>query len=145
MTARPSRDDLIAIAEKLLKNSYASVAEANELMAQFEKYVPYPNAGELIMFEKDQFRSAAELVDFAFAEEQIPRLSRQELIEVADRIMNCRFTSIVEDERLSRQFDANVPHPDGTGLIFYPKDPSVEFKTAEEVVDYSLAYREPSK
>ncbi len=42
--------------------------------------------------------------------------------------------------RHQRQFDENVPHPDGIGLIFYPK---IEFKTAEELVDYALAYKHP--
>jgi hypothetical protein len=46
----------------------------------------------------------------------------------------------VETARLARQFNGNVPHPDGIGLIFYPK---IEFKTAEHLVDYALAYKPP--
>ena len=57
---------------------------------------------------------------------------------VARKLMSADITNPIESERLSMQLKANVPHPEGDGLIFYPK---VELKTPEEVVDHALAYR----
>ena len=44
----------------------------------------------------------------------------------------------IESTRLCRMFRANVPHPDGTDLIYWPK---VNFDNPEELVDYALAYK----
>ena len=43
----------------------------------------------------------------------------------------------VQSERASMQFKANVPHPEGDGLIFYPK---IDFRNAEALVDHALAH-----
>jgi hypothetical protein len=140
MCKRLSRQELIAITEKLLAGTASSEAEAIHLLQQFEDSVPYHYGADLIVHYRHEFKNAAELVDFALAQEKIKELSRQELIAIAKKLMNTDVSSDVETERLARQFDGNVPHPDGISLIFHPK---IEFKTAEDLVDYALAYKHP--
>ena len=140
MPKRLSRQELISIAEKLMSNDVSSSAETDHLIQGFEANLPYPNAAELIFFSKREFKSAAELVDFALGREKAKKLSREELIAVTKKLMTADISSEVESERLARQFIENVPHPNGTDLIFYPK---IEFKTAEELVDYALSYKKP--
>jgi hypothetical protein len=48
----------------------------------------------------------------------------------------------VDLARLGGLFAANVPHPDGTDLIFWPK---VEFDTPEALVDYALSCKAPKR
>jgi len=137
-----SRRELIAIAEKLMSGGDSDASQARRLMQAFEANLPYPSAGELILLHKDEFKSAAELVDFALGREKAKKLSQEELIAVARKLMTADISSEVESERLSRQFNENVPHPDGDGLIFYPQ---IEFKTPEELVDYALSYKNPKQ
>jgi hypothetical protein len=122
-----------------MSGNLSSGDEECRLLQQFEDNVPYPNGADLIMFYKHEFKDAAELVDFALGQEQPKRLSRQELIAIAKKLMIADISSDIEHERLGKQFNENVPHPDGTGLIFYPK---IDFETAEELVDYALAYKD---
>jgi hypothetical protein len=68
------------------------------------------------------------------------KLTRDELVEVARKLMTADVSSDAEVNRLAGVFNRNVPHPGGTDLIFYPE---IEFETPEQVVDYALAYTNP--
>ena len=142
MPQRLSRQQLIDIVEKLIAGTASNAEEEARLIQQFEANVLYPDAAELIFFEKHEFKDAGELVDFALGQEKVRKLSREELIAVAKKLMTADISSEVESERLGRLFNANVPHPEGHGLIFHPK---IRFKTAEELVDYALSYKGPKK
>ena len=39
------------------------------------------------------------------------------------------------------EFEANVPHPEASDLIFYPDRYFADEPTAEQVVDCALSYR----
>jgi hypothetical protein len=54
--------------------------------------------------------------------------------------MNADTRNEVDSARSAGLFEANVPHPDGTGLIYWPK---IEFDTPEALVDYALSYKAP--
>jgi hypothetical protein len=136
--ARLSKQELIHIVERLMNNDFSNDAELDRLADEFEANVWYPYAADLIFDSRHEFKDAAALVDFALGEEQTKKLSREELIAVTKKLITADISSEVESERLARQFDENVPHPDGTDLIFYPK---IRFKTPEELVDYALAYK----
>ena len=69
------------------------------------------------------------------------KLTREELIEVARKLMTADVSSDDEVNRLAGLFNRNVPHPGGTDLIFYPE---IEFETPEQVVEYALAYTKPA-
>ncbi|MFC2173204.1 colicin immunity protein [Acidobacteriota bacterium] len=75
------------------------------------------------------------------------RLSRQELIEIMRSIMEGE-GSEEEHQRLCDLFDANVPHPHGFLLAYWPEDynarsdDSSEYKpTPEEVVVCCLSWK----
>jgi hypothetical protein len=62
-------------------------------------------------------------------------LSREELIEIVRKVMDCEGT----EEEIDGYIDIleeNVPHPEVTDLIFYSQ-PEL---TPEEVVDQAMAY-----
>src|SRR5262249_30056234 len=103
--------------------------------------VPYPYPSELILYFQHEFKDSTALVDFALGQEKVPKLSREELVVVARKLMTADIANEVESARLDDMFNENVPHPDGTDLIFYPKK---EFKSPEELVDYALAYKGPN-
>ena len=63
-------------------------------------------------------------------------VSRAELVQLVERIMNARGTE-EELERLLSTLEANVPHPRVSDLIFFPD----KQMSAEEIVDAALAYR----
>lgn len=69
-------------------------------------------------------------------------MTRSELIALANQILECD-GSEAEIDALMEQFDQNVPHPDGSSLLFYPEHGSASgyAPSAEEVVDKCLAYR----
>lgn len=74
-------------------------------------------------------------------------MTREELIELGYKIMNCEGSEDEIDE-LIELFDENVPHPDGANLFFYPenynarKDDISQYNpTVEEVVDKALSYK----
>jgi hypothetical protein len=138
MSTKLSRQELIRIAELLISDEVSDHGEASRLLQLFEDSVPYPNGADLIMFYRHEFRNAAELVDFALGQEIARKLSREELIAVVDKLMTADVSNDIESQRLGRLFNANVPHPGGTDLIFYP---AKEFKSAQELVDYALSYR----
>jgi hypothetical protein len=54
--------------------------------------------------------------------------------------MNADTRNEVDSARSAGLFEANVPHPDGTDLIYWPK---IEFDTPEALVDYALSYKAP--
>ena len=139
--ARLSKVHLVEIAEKLLHRSCLSNAEMVRLVNEFEANT-YPDASELIFEWGDRFKNAAELVDWALGELEMEKLTRDELIEVTRKLMTVDIADEFESMWLTALFAANIPHPDGTDLIFYPK---IEFKTPEELVDYALAYKLPKE
>ena len=73
------------------------------------------------------------------------RLGRQQLIELVRKIMLAEADEAEMDDMV-RRFTANVPHPDGSDLIFwptgFPHDPTQPEPTAEEIVDKALSYGE---
>jgi hypothetical protein len=136
--ARLSKQELVSIVERLMNNDFSDDAELDRLADEFEANVWYPYAADLIFDSRHEFKDAAALVDFALGEEKIKKLSREELLAITKKLITAEISSEVESQRLARQFNENVPHPDGTDLIFYPK---IRFKTPEELVDYALAYK----
>lgn len=74
-------------------------------------------------------------------------MTRAELIELGQKIVSCEGTEKGIDEMIEL-FDANVPHPNGANLFYYPEnynarttDLSKYNPTVEEVVDKCLSYR----
>ncbi|MDE1464141.1 bacteriocin immunity protein [Spartinivicinus poritis] len=63
--------------------------------------------------------------------------SKSELIDLVGKIMRCAGTEKEVDDWV-RELENSVPHPEVTGLIFYPKKADA---TAEEVVEEALAYK----
>lgn len=139
MKKKLPRRELVAIVDKLLTQSL-SPSERQQLFQRFEDGVPYPYPSELILHLQHEFKDSTALVDFALGQEKVPKLSRKELVTVARKLMTADIANEVESARLADMFTENVPHPDGTDLIFYPKK---EFKSPEELVDYALAYKGP--
>jgi hypothetical protein len=84
----------------------------------------------------------------AFAElGQIEPMTREELIELGKKIIDPG-TSEEENSKLMELFDANVPHPEGSSLFFYPENFNADTDNiseynpaAEEVVDKCLNYK----
>jgi hypothetical protein len=84
-------------------------------------------------------------------DETIPRvtpgdLTRDELIEIVDKLIRCDPADEAEQDRLLWLFEANVLHPRASNLIFFPDHelgPEYEGRvlTAEQVVDIALAYK----
>ena len=69
-------------------------------------------------------------------------MTRSELIALANQILECDGNE-AEIDALIERFDQNVPHPNGSSLLFYPEHGSASgyAPSAEEVVDKCLAYR----
>ena len=74
-------------------------------------------------------------------------MTREELIELAGKIVNCQGTEEEIDE-MSDTFNKNVPHPNGVNLFYYPEnynkkkyDVPEYNPTIEEVVDKALNYK----
>ena len=140
MINRMSRQELIAIAEQLLAADSTQRPKLRHLIDEFEANIPWPEAADLIFESTGEFKSAAECVDFLLGQEKKRKLSRDELVEVTRKLMNADVRNEVDSARLGGLFTANVPHPDGTDLIFWPK---IEFDTPEALVDYALSYKAP--
>jgi colicin immunity protein/pyocin immunity protein len=68
-------------------------------------------------------------------------MDRDELIELVERIMRAEGADQEEADALVGRFEANVPHPAASDLIFYPDAHFGHEPTAEEVVDRALSYR----
>ena len=64
-------------------------------------------------------------------------LTRHELIKLVQKIMNAEGTEY-EIHNNVNILEKNVPHPEVSGLIFWPKNGE---PTAEEVVNEALAYK----
>ena len=140
VTNKMSRQELIAIAERLLAASSAQMPTLQYLIEDFEANIPWPHAADLIQRNRNEFKNATECVDFLLGREAKRKLSRHELIEVTRKLMFADVRNEVELARLGGLFRVNVPHPDGTDLIFWPK---IEFDTPEALVDYALSYKAP--
>ncbi|MCT4640194.1 MAG: bacteriocin immunity protein [Bacteroidales bacterium] len=74
-------------------------------------------------------------------------MTREELIEIGIKIYNAEGTD-EEIDLLSDLFDENVPHPDGSNLLFYPENYNARKNdlkdynpTVEEIVAKCLAYK----
>jgi hypothetical protein len=135
--ARLSKQELVAIAERLLSDEPLSKAELWRLIAEFEKNT-YCQAVELLWDSLDEFPDLPSLVDYALGQEKAEKVPRDELIDVTRKLLTGDFKNEIECSRLCSKFRASIPHPDGTDLIYWPKR---EFNNAEELVDYALAYR----
>ena len=70
-------------------------------------------------------------------------MTREELVELVRRIMAADAASEEEDDALLALFEASVPHPRASNLIFWPEHELGEKRelTPEEVVDLALAYK----
>ena len=62
-------------------------------------------------------------------------LTRQELIELINKIKNCDGTE-EEIDNMILVLEKNVPHPEISDLIFWGEE-----KTAEQIVDIALNYK----
>lgn len=63
------------------------------------------------------------------------KLTREELIELTEKIMNC-CGSEKEIDDMIMILEKNVPHPEVSDLIFWGNN-----KTADEIVDIALNYK----
>jgi hypothetical protein len=135
-----SKKELVAIAEILMASGNSRQSEIRHLIDDFENTVGWPEAADLVRRNKLEFKDAVECVQFLLGEEKDRKVSRDELIEVTRKLMNADARNEVDRARLAGRFEANVPHPDGTDLIFWPK---IEFDTPEALVDYALSYKAP--
>jgi hypothetical protein len=140
MAHKLSRKELVAVAEILMAEDNLRNSEIRHLIDDFETTVRRPEAADLIRRNKQEFKDAVECVQFLLGEEKYQKLSRAELVEVTRKLMNADTRNEVDTARMLSVFEANVPHPDGTDLIFWPK---IEFDTPEALVDYALSYKAP--
>jgi hypothetical protein len=74
-------------------------------------------------------------------------MTREELLELGKKIVGRECTE-AEQSQMMELFNANVPHPEGATLFFWPEnydsrtmDISKYDPTVEEVVDKCLSYR----
>jgi hypothetical protein len=74
-------------------------------------------------------------------------MTREELIELGRKIVNCEGTE-EEIDSMYELFSNNVPHPNGANLFYYPENYNArkfniaEYRpTIEEVVDKALSYK----
>ena len=70
------------------------------------------------------------------------QMDREELIVLGHRIMNADAETEEENDRLIDLFEANVPRPDASDLIFWPEEATGRRRdlTPEEIVDIALSY-----
>lgn len=66
----------------------------------------------------------------------VEQLTREQLVDLVRKIMNSKGTEQEIDDR-EAELQRNVPHPEVSGLIFYPQVPM----TPEEIVEIALAYQ----
>ena len=141
MARKLSRKELVAVTEILMAGDKSRNAKIRRLIDDFETTLRWPEAADLIRRNKHEFKDAVECVQFLLGEEKYQKLSRAELVEVTRKLMNADTRNEVDTARMLSLFVANVPHPDGTDLIFWPK---IEFDTPEALVDYALSYKAPN-
>ena len=65
-------------------------------------------------------------------------MTREQLIQLVQKILDCDGTEGEVDEMI-HLLEKNVPHPEVSGLIFWPEG-GVEL-TPEQIVDKALAYK----
>jgi Colicin immunity protein / pyocin immunity protein len=73
-------------------------------------------------------------------------LTREQLIEIVDKIMRCDPPDEAEQDKLLWLFENNVLHPRASSFIYFPEHelgPEYEGRslTPEQVVDHVLAYK----
>jgi hypothetical protein len=70
-------------------------------------------------------------------------VDREDLISLVRRIMAGEANTEAEDDRLVELFEANVPRPGASDLIFWPEHANGQRRelTAEEIVDLALSYK----
>jgi hypothetical protein len=69
-------------------------------------------------------------------------MTRQQLVELVQRIIDVDADSEAAHDALVERFEANVPRPGASSLIFWPHDEGFDRElTAEEIVDIALAHR----
>lgn len=66
---------------------------------------------------------------------------REELIGLVFRLMAADFSSEEEEDRALSEFEARVPHPRASDLIYYWHTEFDAAPTAEDIVDRALSYR----
>lgn len=138
---KAARPRLLQVLHTLMTDGNLKPADETRLIDELESGVFYPHAADLLFHWGDEFENLGALLDFALGLEEPKQLSREELVAVARRLMTADVENTVQSERLSMLFKANVPHPDGDGLIFHPK---VDLPSAEEIVAHALAHRRTS-
>jgi hypothetical protein len=67
--------------------------------------------------------------------------NRVRLVELVDKLMTRGYATEAEDDAALAEFEAGVPHPRASDLIFYPANEFDHEPTAAEVVDRALSYR----
>ncbi|GAA0966668.1 hypothetical protein GCM10009550_69450 [Actinocorallia libanotica] len=93
------------------------------------------------MHDFAEYQGSRDLADFALeaarpAHPRVPDITRYELIEVVDRIL----AADPETDYYLRLLDANLAHPDASGLIFHPPA-ELRDASAEQIIDHALSYR----
>lgn len=91
-----------------------------------------------ILFNSDHsVKYVAERI--ALAQMPVPKLNRARLIELVEKIMLVK-GSEAEIDTWVDWFEANVPHPASSNLIYYPQQDE-EGMTAQQIVDKALNYK----
>lgn len=113
-----TRDDLVKLARQI-QDAKDTRKDYSKLLAELQRNVPYPNVKDLLLIS-DQ--SAEYIVDFSLNwKEEWPKLSKEELIDLVDKIRKVEGTE-AEIDVMVQIFEANCQHPAKTDLIFYPDD-----------------------
>jgi hypothetical protein len=69
-------------------------------------------------------------------------MTRNQLVELVQRIIDVDADSEAAHDALIDQFEANVPRPGASNLIFWPHDEGFDRElTPDEIVDIALAHR----
>ncbi|WP_411029332.1 bacteriocin immunity protein [Spongiimicrobium sp. 3-5] len=73
-------------------------------------------------------------------------MTRDELVVLGNKIVNCEGTEVEINEMIDK-FNKNVPHPNGANLFFYPENFNARTDdlksynpSVEDVVDLALNY-----
>lgn len=128
--------ELVDLADRVVA-TIDSAGDPTQLIEEF-------NARTDRAFDSSDFHSASESVDtrtFVIqALRQSPRrindITRDELLEIIRRIMDP--DSEPDQIYCLELLERNVPHPDVSGLIFWPNDPN---PTPESILERALAYQ----
>jgi hypothetical protein len=66
---------------------------------------------------------------------------RARLVELVEKLSEGAYPTEAEEDSALAEFEAAVPHPRASGLIFYPDDEFDHEPTADEIVERALSYR----